>query len=162
MTISVGDTLPAATLLQMGEDGPEGVKLADRLAGRKVVIFGLPGAFTGVCSTSHVPSFMRTRDKFAAKGVDEVICVSVNDPFVMKAWSDATGAAKAGVVMLGDADSSFTTAIGMAYSYPQDGFVNRSRRYALYSVDGVVQVLHTGDTPGTCDMSGGDALLDAI
>jgi glutaredoxin/glutathione-dependent peroxiredoxin len=162
MTISVGDKLPGATLLQMGANGPEAVQMADRLAGRKVVIFGLPGAFTGTCTMSHVPSFMRTRDQFAAKGVDEVICVSVNDPFVMKAWSDSTGAAKAGVVMLGDAESAFTTAIGMNYSRPNDGFTNRSRRYALYAVDGVVQVLHTGDTPGTCDRSGGEALLDAI
>lgn len=162
MTISVGDTLPAATLLQMGENGPEGVQLADRLAGRKVVIFGLPGAFTSTCTMSHVPSFMRTRGQFAAKGVDEVICVAVNDPYVMKAWSDSTGAGDAGLVMLGDAESAFTTAIGMNFSAAPAGFVNRSRRYALYAVDGIVQVLHTGDTPGTCDMSGGESMLEAI
>ena len=83
MTISVGDNIPDATLTVMGDAGPAQVALADRLKGRKVVLFGLPGAYTGTCTTAHVPSFIRTRDQFAAKGVDEVICVSVNDPFVM-------------------------------------------------------------------------------
>ena len=86
MTISTGTALPDASLLRMGENGPEAVSLSDTLKDRKVVIFGLPGAYTGVCTTAHVPSFIRTKDQFAAKGVDEIICVSVNDPFVMKAW----------------------------------------------------------------------------
>lgn len=162
MTISIGAKLPDATLLRMGENGPEGVSLADHLKGRKVVIFGLPGAFTGTCTTAHVPSFIRTIDRFRAKGVDEVICLSVNDPFVLKAWEDATGAAAAGISTLGDADSAFTTAIGMNFSAPPVGFVNRSRRYALYAEDGVVRVLHAEDSPGTCDISGGEALLAAI
>ena len=89
------------------------MKLADKLKGRKVVIFGLPGAYTGTCSTAHVPSFIRTAQKFADKGVDEIICVSVNDPFVMKAWGEATGATAAGITMLGDADASFSKAIGL-------------------------------------------------
>ncbi|MCO5128783.1 MAG: redoxin family protein, partial [Rhodobacteraceae bacterium] len=99
MTIGFGDRLPAATVLEMTEDGPKPVDLAERLKGRRVVIFGLPGAFTGICSTSHVPSFIRTRQGFADKGVDEVICLAVNDPFVMKAWGEATGASKAGITM---------------------------------------------------------------
>ena len=80
MTISVGDTLPEATLIELGDNGPEAVSLHARAKGRKVVIFAVPGAYTGVCTTAHVPSFIRTKDKFAAKGVDEIICVSVNDP----------------------------------------------------------------------------------
>ena len=86
MKIKTGDTLPDATFLVMGDNGPESVALADKIKGRKVVIFGLPGAYTGTCTTAHVPSFMVTYDAFMAKGVDEIICVSVNDPFVMKAW----------------------------------------------------------------------------
>ena len=97
MTISTGARLPEATLLRMGENGAEAVPLADRLKGRKVVIFGLPGAYTGTCSTAHVPSFIRTAKGFADKGVDEIICVAVNDPFVMKAWGEATGATAAGI-----------------------------------------------------------------
>lgn len=162
MTISVGAMLPGATLLAMGEKGPEQVDLSSRLRGRKVVIFGLPGAFTGTCSTAHVPSFIRTRDGFAAKGVDEIICVSVNDPFVMGAWGKDTGASEVGITMLGDADASFTKTLGLAFSVPAIGLNDRSKRYALYADDGVVKVLHVEDNAGVCDRSGGEALLEAI
>ena len=162
MTISPGDTLPDATLLHIGANGPEGVSLRARLKGRKVILFGLPGAYTGTCTSAHVPSFIRTKDAFAAKGVDEIICVSVNDPFVMKAWGDSTGAAAAGITMLGDADAAFTLAIGMAFTAPPVGFFDRSKRYALYAEDGVVKVLHAEESPGVCDASGGEAMLRAI
>lgn len=162
MTISVGQSLPDANLLRMGEDGPETVALSSRLKGRKVVVFGLPGAYTGVCTTAHVPSFIRTKDKFAAKGVDEIICVSVNDPFVMKAWGEATGAAAAGITMLGDADAALTKAMGLTFSAPAVGLIDRSKRYALYAEDGVVKVLHLEESPGVCEISGGEALLAAI
>lgn len=162
MTISVGDKLPGANLLRMGENGPESVDLAAKLAGRKVVIFGLPGAYTGVCTTAHVPSFMRNMDKLAAKGVAEVICISANDPFVLKAWGEATGAAAAGITFLGDAQSDFIKAIGLDFSAPPAGLINRSKRYALLAEDGVVKVLQVEDSPGTCTISGGEALLDAM
>lgn len=160
--IQVGDRLPDATLLQIGANGPEGVALGDRVKGRKVILFGLPGAFTGTCTSAHVPSFIRTRDAFAEKGVDEIICVSVNDPFVMKAWGESTGATKAGITLLADAEAAFTLAAGMAFSAPPVGFVNRSKRYALYAEDGVVKVLHAEESPGVCDTSGGEAMLRAI
>lgn len=160
--ISVGDTLPGATLLKMGENGPESVDLGAKLKGRNVVIFGLPGAFTGTCTAAHVPSFIRTKPKFDAKGVDEVICIAVNDPHVLKAWDEMTGAAKAGITTLGDAESTFTMAIGMEFSAPAVGFVNRSRRYSLYAEDGVVKVLNLELARGSCELSGGDMLLGQI
>ena len=95
--IATGDTLPDATLIQLGADGPEGVRVSEKTKGRKVVIFAVPGAYTGTCTTAHVPSFIRTKSQFDAKGVDEVICVAVNDPFVMGAWGEATGATEAGL-----------------------------------------------------------------
>lgn len=162
MTISVGAKLPDATLQVMGENGPEAVSLASKLAGRKVVIFGLPGAFTGTCTTAHLPSFIRTREKFAAKGVDEVICVAVNDAFVMKAWGESTGATAKGITLLGDTDASFTKAIGMEFTVPGIGFYDRSKRFALYAEDGVVKVLNHGQETGACEISGGEALLDLI
>lgn len=162
MTISVGQSLPDANLLRMGEDGPETVALSSKLKGRKVVLFGLPGAYTGVCTTAHVPSFIRTKDKFAAKGVDEIICVSVNDPFVLKAWGESTGAAAAGIAILGDSDAAFTKAIGLDFTAPPAGLINRSKRYALYAEDGVVKVIQVEDSPGQCTISGGEALLEAI
>jgi cytochrome c peroxidase len=162
MTISTGDTMPEATLVQMGADGPEGVTLSERTKGRKVVIFAVPGAFTPTCHSAHVPSFVRTRDQFAQKGVDEVICVSVNDPFVMKSWGEATGATEAGITMLGDPEAAFTKALGMEFSAPPAGLIDRSRRYAMLVDDGVVKLLHVEESPGTCEVSAGEALLAAM
>jgi peroxiredoxin len=162
MTITVGERLPNALVLKMNDAGPEQIAIADLFKRRKVVLFGLPGAFTGTCSTSHIPSFIRTQAKFAEKGIHEVICVSVNDPFVMQAWGEATGAEAAGITMLADAASEFTLAAGLAFSAPDVGFSNRSRRYALYAEDGVVKVLHLEEGLGVCDISGGESMLAAI
>ncbi len=162
MTISAGDRLPTATLLKMGEDGPETVSLDDKLRGRKVVILGLPGAFTRTCSSAHVPSFIRTKPQFDAKGVDEIICVAVNDPHVMKAWGQSTGGTDAGLTFLADADSSFTGAIGMQFDAPAVGFFKRSVRYAMIVDDGVVQVLHKEEQRSVCDMTAGETLLEEV
>jgi len=162
MTISTGDTLPNATFLQMGADGPEGVELTPKLLNRKVVIFGLPGAYTGTCSTAHVPSFIRSMDALKEKGVDEVICLSVNDPFVMHAWGEATGATTAGITMVGDADASFTKAIGMEFSAPPAGLTDRSKRYAMLVDNGVVAILNEEGNPGECEISAAETLLEAM
>lgn len=159
MTIAQGDTLPDATLVKMGADGPEAVTLANHAKGKKIVIFAVPGAFTPTCHSAHVPSFIRTKDQFAEKGVDEIICVSVNDPFVMKAWGEATGATEAGITMLGDAESTFTKAIGMDFDAPPAGLIARSKRYAMLVEDGKVTTLHVEESPGVCEVSGGEALL---
>ena len=161
MSISKGDKLPAGQLLKPGANGPAPLDAADLAQGR-VAIFAVPGAYTGVCTTAHVPSFIRTAEKFAAKGVAEIICVSVNDPFVMDAWAKATGADKAGLSFLGDADGSFTKAIGLDFDAPPAGLLGRSKRYALLAEDGVVKVLHLEASPGQCEISGGEALLAEI
>ncbi|MBO9411988.1 MULTISPECIES: peroxiredoxin [unclassified Ruegeria] len=160
--ISTGDTLPDATLTQMGAEGPEEVRISDKTNGRKVVIFAVPGAFTPTCHSAHVPSFMRTKDQFDAKGVDEIICVSVNDPFVMKAWGEATGASDAGLTMLADAASEFTKAIGMDFDAPPAGLIARSKRYAMLVEDGKVTALNLEESPGACEISAGEGLLDVI
>jgi cytochrome c peroxidase len=162
MTISVGDRLPAATFLQIGENGPAPVELAPRLAGRKVVIFATPAAFSGTCTNAHVPSFIRTKAAFLAKGVSEIICVAANDPFVMKAWGESTGATAAGISMLSDADGSFAQALGLSFSNPATGLYNRSSRYSMLVEDGVVKVLRREMKGGTCEISGGEALLAEI
>ncbi|MCA0941587.1 peroxiredoxin [Salipiger pacificus] len=162
MALSAGDRLPEAELLTLGEAGPEQVSLGEKLAGRKVVIFALPGAFTPTCSVAHVPSFIRTKGGFDEKGVDEIICISVNDPFVMKAWGEATGATEAGLTMLADAECAFTSAIGMEFTAEPAGLIRRSKRYAMYVEDGTVKVFHEETGRGTCEVSGGEALLSAI
>ena len=162
MTISAQDDLPAATLLYMGPAGLERVALQTRANGVKLVIFGVPGAFTRTCTSAHVPSFIRTKGAFLAKGVAEVICVSVNDPFVMKAWGDATGASEAGITMMADSDASLAKALGLVFSAPDVGLIDRCQRFALYAEDGVVKVVHVEDDAGVCETSGGEALLAAI
>ena len=162
MTISVGDKLPDAMVFVKPDDKVEAVSMAEKLKGRKVVIFGLPGAFTSTCTAAHLPSFIRTKPKFDAKGVDEIICLSVNDAHVMKAWGEATGATRAGITLLGDGNAEFTKAIGMEFNAPVVGFVNRSKRYALYAEDGMVKVLNFGTETGACEISGGETLLEMI
>ena len=160
MTISTGDALPEATLLRIGENGPEGVTLGDLAKGRKLIIFALPGAYTGTCTNAHVPSFIKTKEAFAAKGVDEIICIAVNDPFVMDSWHRSTGADKAGITFLADADAAFTKAMGMNFTAPPVGFYDRSKRYAMVVEDGTVKALHLDENPGTCEASCGDAMLE--
>ena len=162
MAIGTGDTIPDATLIRSGPDGPEEVRLSEHTNGHKVVIFGLPGAFTGTCTTAHMPSFIRTREQFGEKGIDEVICIAVNDPFVLKAWDDATGASKGGITILGDATGEFTRAMGMEFSAPSRGLVNRSKRYAMVVDDGKIVTLHEEEGPGVCEVSGGEALLATL
>ncbi|UWQ80015.1 peroxiredoxin [Leisingera sp. S132] len=160
--ISVGDQLPDATLTRIGEDGPEQVQLADKLKRRKVVIFAVPGAFTSTCHSAHVPSFIRTKDQFAAKGVDEIICLAGNDPFVMSIWGDNTGATEAGITMLSDAECSFTESIGMRFDAPPAGLIGRSLRYAMLVEDGEVKILNKEENPGQCELSAGEGLLDSM
>lgn len=162
MAISQGDTIPDATLSFMGDEGPATVQLSEKTKGRKVVIFALPGAFTGTCTTAHVPSFIRTKDQFAGKGVDEIICISVNDPFVMGAWGESTGATAAGITMLGDPEAAFTKAMGREFSAPPAGLVDRSKRYAMVVEDGKVTLLQEDESPGVCDVSAGEGMLSAM
>ena len=161
MSIAVGDQLPEATLMRIGDEGPEPVALGPVLAGRKVVIFAVPGAFTPTCHSAHVPSFIRVMDDLKAKGVDEVICISVNDPHVMRAWGEDTGATAAGITMLADPDCSFTEAVGMRFDAPPAGLLARSMRYALAAENGVVTIWHPEPERG-CVVSSGEAMRDAL
>jgi glutaredoxin/glutathione-dependent peroxiredoxin len=156
--LAVGTTLPDATLLTFGADGPEG----ERLRGRRVVVFAVPGAFTPTCDSAHLPSFLRTADAFRAKGIDEIMCLAVNDVHVMRYWGEIAGAHDAGITMLADPAAEFTRAVGMEYSAPETGMLNRSRRFAMLVEDGVVKVLHAEEKRGVCEISGGEALLAAI
>lgn len=162
MSISKGDRLPDATLLQIGKEGPEEVSLASRTNGRKVVIFAVPGAFTPTCHSSHVPSFINAAEGLKEKGVAEIICVAVNDPFVMKAWGEASGASAAGITMLSDASGEFAKSLGLEFDAPPAGLIGRSKRYAMLVEDGEIAVLNLEENPGACDVSGGQSMLEAI
>ncbi|MCR8724860.1 peroxiredoxin [Frigidibacter sp. ROC022] len=161
MTIAQGDRLPEATFRRIGPEGPEEVALSALTRGRRIALFAVPGAFTPTCHSAHLPGFIRSRPGFDAKGVDEIVCISVNDAHVMRMWGEVTGATEAGITLLADADGSFTRALGMSFDAPAAGLYGRSKRYAMYVVDGVVQVF-APETGRGCEVSGAEALLAAI
>ena len=162
MPISIGDPLPDVSFSKICNGALETISVEKLAKGKKLVIFGLPGAFTPACSAAHVPSFIRTADAFRAKGVDHIVCVSVNDPFVMAAWDDATGASKAGVEMLADGNAAFTKAAGLEFTVASTGLMDRCKRFSAFVEDGVVKVFNLETGKGTCELSGGEALLDQI
>lgn len=161
MPISVGDTLPDAKFTRMGAEGPEQISLNSLTSGRKVVIFAVPGAFTPTCHSAHMPGFIAAKEALMAKGVDEIICVSVNDAHVMRMWGDTTGATEAGITLLADGEGAFAKAMGMSFDAPIVGMMGRSKRYALAAENGVVTVWHPETTRG-CEISGGGAMLAAL
>lgn len=162
MTISVGDKLPEATFSRLGDAGPEQVTLASLTAGRKIVLFAVPGAFTPTCHSAHLPGFIRQKEALMAKGVQDIVCVSVNDPFVMKAWGEATGATAAGITLLADGTGAFAAELGLAFDAPPVGLMGRSRRYAMLVEDGTVTQLLLEEAPGTCEISGAEAMLAVV
>ncbi|MEM8662973.1 MAG: peroxiredoxin [Pseudomonadota bacterium] len=161
MTITVGDTLPAATFTTMTEDGPGKVTVEELTKGRKVVIFGVPGAFTPTCDRNHLPGFLTQFDAFKAKGVDEVAVVSVNDVFVMNAWAKSTGG-EGKITYLADGSADFTRAVGLDLDASGFGMGIRSKRFSMYTDDGVVKVLNIEEVPSEAEKSGADALLPQI
>lgn len=161
MTISAGDRLPEAGFLEFDGEALSEVTGGELFAGRKVVVFGVPGAFTRICSAAHLPSFIRTAAAFRARGVDEILCIAVNDPFVLHAWSEATGAAAGGVRLLSDAGGDFVRALGLTLDAPAAGLFGRSQRYAMLVEDGTVTVLNV--EPGReCTISAGEELLERL
>lgn len=162
MAIGVGDKVPSATLLRSGENGYEPVVLSELLAGKRVVIFGLPGAYTNTCTQAHMPSFVRTYDAFIEKGIDAIYCITVNDAQVSRHWSDATGATDAGIVVLSDWASEWTKAAGLAFSAPPVGFIDRCQRCAMIVNDGVVEVMQMEEERGVCNMTAGETLLEMV
>lgn len=163
MTLALGEKLPAATLLEKTGDDIVHLSTTTIFDGRRVVLFGLPGAFTGMCSTQHLPGFIAVADALRAEGVDEIVCVSVNDPFVMSAWGETSGALAAGIRMLADVTGEFTGALGeMTFDNPLRGLYGRSKRYALFAEDGVVTVLNLETSRENCDISGGPAMVEVV
>lgn len=159
MTISVGDKLPQSTLVKVTDNGPEQIDTATFFAGRKVALFAVPGAFTPTCSVKHLPGFVEKRDELAAKGVDEVACTAVNDPFVLGAWSKSADAA--GITMLADGNGDFAQALGLVMDGSKFGMGQRSQRYSMIVNDGVVEQLNV-EAPGEFKVSSAEYLLSEI
>ncbi len=160
MTIKVGDKLPDATFQTMTADGIKPKTGAEIFAGRKVVLFGVPGAFTPTCSRNHLPGFIARADEFFAKGVDTIAVTAVNDVHVMGAWANANPAK---IEFLSDGNGDFVKAIGLDFNGTERlmGPV-RSRRYAMYVEDGVVKVLNIEEVASKAEVSGAENLLKSI
>jgi glutaredoxin/glutathione-dependent peroxiredoxin len=161
VALSVGDTIPNVKLMTLTAKGPTPVQSSDVLGHGKVVLFGVPGAFSPTCSDHHLPGFVMQADEILAKGVDRITCIAVNDPFVMGAWGNAQGTADK-VLMLADGNGDFAAAAGMELDLSVIGLGTRSRRYAAILQDGVVQEIFVEPKAGKVDVASSDAVLKAL
>ena len=160
MTISVGDRLPSLTLTKATPAGPEQVSSDDYFKGRKVALFSVPGAFTPTCSAKHLPGYLDKAGDLKARGVDEIACTSVNDAFVMKAWSKDAGADDV-VTMLADGNGNFAEAVGLTMDGSKFGMGKRGQRYSMVVNDGVVEQLNV-EAPGEFNVSSAEYMLGKL
>jgi len=161
MTIKVGDRLPHASLRLVTGDGPKVVTPQEFFKGRKIALFGLPGAFTSTCSKSHLPGFIAHEAALKAKGIDAIAETSVNDHHVLAAWAKASGA-EGKIEFLADGNGEFAKALGLAYDGSEGGMGTRSRRYSMLVDDGVVKILNIEPSPGKAEVSSAENLLKAL
>ena len=159
MTISVGDRIPDVQLTLATADGPQPVSSGDFFSGKKVALFAVPGAFTPTCSARHLPSYVEKAGDLKAKGVDEIACISVNDPFVMSAWNKADGSED--ITMLADGNSEFADAVGLGMDAGKFGMGKRSQRYSMVVDDGVVKELNV-EGPGEYRASSAEYMLEQL
>jgi len=157
MAISVGDQIPETTFMEMTADGPQPRSTAEIFSGKTVALFAVPGAFTPTCSAKHLPGFVENADALSARGVDEIVCTSVNDAFVMGAWGETSGAAGK-VRMLADGNGAFASALGLELDASGFGMGQRSQRYSMLVKDGKVEQLNVEDGPGF-EVSSADYML---
>ena len=160
MTIKVGDNIPSVTMHMMGSEGPKAVTTDELFKGKKVALFGLPGAFTPTCSAKHLPGFVQNADKFKQKGVSDIVCLAVNDAFVMGAWGKDQ---KVGdkVKLVADGDANFTKAAGIELDLTGKGLGKRCRRFSMLVDNGVVKKLNL-EEGGGFEVSSAEKLLDQI
>jgi len=159
MTIQVGDRIPNTTFIKVTDAGPEPVDSDSYFAGRKVALFSVPGAFTPTCSAKHLPGFVEKADELKAKGIDEIACTAVNDPFVMGAWSKANDAEA--VTMLADGNGTFAEAVGLTMDGSKFGLGTRGQRYSMVVNDGVVEQLNV-EAPGEFNVSSAEHMLNEL
>lgn len=160
MTIAIGDKLPTVDLYLMGEKGPDKVSSDNLFAGKRSVLFAVPGAFTPTCSRAHLPGYVVKADDLLSKGVDQIVCLSVNDAFVMDAWAKQQNADDK-ILMVADSDGEFTRAVGLEVDLSTRGLGRRSQRYAMVIDDSVVTHLNV-EEPGKFEVSDADTMLQAL
>ncbi|HWN67585.1 MAG TPA: peroxiredoxin [Haliangium sp.] len=158
MSIQVGDKMPSVTVKHMTPSGLAELKTDELFQGKKVVLFAVPGAFTPTCSKTHLPGYVANADKLKAKGVDAVVCLSVNDPFVMHAWAEQHGA-QGKITMLPDGNGELTKALGLEMDGRGAGLGTRSKRFSMLVEDGVVKSLDVEEKAGEVSVSGAEACV---
>ncbi len=159
MSIQPGDKIPSCTLATMGENGPKKISTDEIFAGKTVVLFALPGAFTPTCSAAHLPGYVSKADDIRSKGVDTIACLSVNDAFVMGAWAEQQNAGE--ILMLADGDAELSKAMGLELDLTGKQFGIRSQRYAMIVKDSVIRMLNV-EEPGKFEVSDADSVLRAL
>ena len=159
MAIQVGERIPDVTLSIATPDGPQPTSSSDYFSGKRVALFAVPGAFTPTCSARHLPSYVEKAGDLKNKGVDEIACISVNDPFVMAAWGERDGSAD--ITMLADGNGQFAQAVGLAMDGEKFGMGSRSQRYSMLVNDGVVEQLNV-EAPGEYRASSAEHLLEQL
>ena len=157
MTLKIGDRLPQTTLAVMGEIGPENIDSNSLFQGKRVLLFGLPGAFTPTCSARHLPGYLEHADGFRGRGIDTIICLAVNDAFVMDAWGKQQNVGEK-ILMVADGNGDFVRAAGLELDMRPRGFGWRSHRYAMLVEDGVVKALNV-EEPGKFEVSDAGTML---
>jgi len=160
MPIKVGEKIPAATLTVMSKDGPSKSSTADLFGSGKVVLFSVPGAFTPTCSARHLPGFVDHAAAITAKGVDRIVCLAVNDVFVMNAWGKQAGV-EGKIIMAADGNGEFTRALGLEMDATGFGMGKRGQRFALVSENGVVKALAV-EAPGEFKVSSAEHVLSLL
>ncbi len=160
MSINVGSLIPNATVKSIVDGQVQELNLQEYLSDKKVVLFAVPGAFTGVCSKDHLPTYVNQFDSLKSKGIDAVLCLAVNDIPVLTAWSDAHNAGK--LVFISDWDAGLTKAMGMDVDLSAFTLGVRSKRYAAVIENGVIKTLNVEDSPGVCSVSKADAILENL
>lgn len=159
MTIQAGDKIPSVDLAIMTDDGPDTISTDDLFSGKKVAIFGVPGAFTPTCSAKHLPGFVNNADALKAKGVDTIACLSVNDAFVMGAWGKDQNVGD-NVMMVADGSADFTKAADLVLDLTARGLGVRCQRFAMVVDDGVVSSIHIDE--GTFEKTSAETMLGEL
>jgi peroxiredoxin len=160
MSLAVGDRIPETEFFIMTPEGRKKLPSSEIFNGKKVVLFAVPGAFTGTCHKLHLPSYLLNLDQIKAKGVDTVACLAVNDADVMHAWSKQTGA-DGNILFLADGNGDFTRAMGLERDFSAGGMGKRSARYSMIVEDGIIKRMNVEEKPGVND-SGGDTILEQL
>jgi peroxiredoxin len=161
MTIKIGDKMPSATVKAISSGDAEDVNTDDLFKGKKVALFAVPGAYTPTCSAKHMPNYLEHADALKSKGVSSIVCLSVNDPAVMKAWAKDQGALGK-ITMIADGSGIYANTLGLTFDGSAAGLGTRAKRFSMLIDDGVVKSLNVEDAPSAFEVSSADKILEQI